>query len=116
MEMPYWIRDLGIFIENRKAPKQRENIETLLKMSGCDTLLGWLEVTHVLTLIDTYWVKPKQSALDWKKVGLYTHKFNEVVAKTALEGGLHGRCKGITLSRNTKKVAKVARFYLSKTP
>lgn len=88
--MPYWIGDLGAFIENRKAPKKRENIERLLKMSGCDTLLGWLEVTHALTLIDTYWVKPKNSKLNWRKVSLYTHEFNEVVAKTAFEGGLHG--------------------------
>lgn len=91
VQMPYWIGNLGAFIRNRKAPKKRENIEKLLKMSGCDTLLGWLEITHALTLIDTYWVKPKGSKLDWEKVSLYTHEFNKVVAKTAFEGGLHGR-------------------------
>lgn len=90
VKLPYWIGDVGAFIENRKAPKKRENIEKLLKISGCDTLLGWLSITHALTLIDTYWVKPKESKLDWKKVSLYTHEFNEVVAKTAFEGGLHG--------------------------
>ena len=28
--------------------------------------------------------------MTWEQVSLYTHDFNEVVAKTAFEGGLHG--------------------------
>lgn len=89
-EMPQWISNLGEFIENRRAPKKRENIAKLLEMSGCHTLYGWLSITHALSLIDTYWVKPVDSELTWEKVSLYTHEFNEVVAKTAFEGGLHG--------------------------
>lgn len=90
IEMPEWISDLSEFIENRRAPKKRENIAKLLEMSGCHTLFGWLSITHALSLIDTYWVKPTESRLTWEKVSLYTHEFNEVVAKTAFEGGLHG--------------------------
>lgn len=88
--MPEWIRNLKAFIGNRRAPKKRENIEKLLEMSGCDTIYGWLNITHALSLIDTYWVKPVDSKLAWEQVSLYTHEFNEVVAKTAFEGGLHG--------------------------
>ena len=33
---------------------------------------------------------PIDSDLTWKKVSLFTHEFNEVIAKTAFEGGLHG--------------------------
>lgn len=90
VEMPKWILNLGNFIRNRRAPKKRENIAKLLEMSGCHTLYGWLSITHALSLIDTYWVKPIDSDLTWKKVSLYTHEFNEVIAKTAFEGGLHG--------------------------
>lgn len=88
---PLGVVDLAGFIANRRAPKQRENIAELLKMSGCDTLTGFVEITHALSLIDTFWVKPIDSELSWDKVSLYTHEFNEVVAKTAFEGGLHGR-------------------------
>lgn len=88
--MPEWIGNLSGFIENRRAPKKRENIAKLLEMSGCDTIYGWLSVTHALSLVDTYWVKPVGSKLAWEQVSLYTHEFNEVVAKTAFEGGLHG--------------------------
>lgn len=86
VKMPCWVSDLGSFIENRKAPKERRNIRRLLKMSGCDTLLGWLEITYALTLTDACWVKPKDSGLDWKSVSLYSHEFNKAVAEIALEG------------------------------
>lgn len=89
-EIPSWIDNLALFITNRRAPKQRENIRELLELSGCDTILGYLQVSHALSLIDTFWVKPKDSDLVWDDVSLYTHEFNEVIAKTAFEGGLHG--------------------------
>ena len=88
--VPEWLGDLRAFIGNRRAPKKRENIARLLEMSGCDTIYGWLSITHALSLVDTYWVKPAGSCLAWEQVSLYTHDFNEVVAKTAFEGGLHG--------------------------
>ena len=88
--VPSWVGDLRLFITNRRAPKQRENIAELLKLSGCDTILGYLQISHALSLIDTFWVKPFDSDLQWKDVSLYTHEFNEVIAKTAFEGGLHG--------------------------
>jgi hypothetical protein len=86
-----WIKNLSTFIVNRRAPKHRENIEKLLKESGCDTTTGFLDITHALSLIDTFWVKSIDSELQWKDVSLFTHPFNDVVAKTAFEGGLHGR-------------------------
>ncbi len=91
VKLPYWIEDIGAFIRNRRAPKHRENMARLLKESGCDTLRGFLDITHALSLVDTFWVRPAESRLTWEKVSLYTHRFNEVIAKTAFEGGLHGR-------------------------
>lgn len=90
-ELPSWYGKLDTFITNRRAPKHRENIKKLLELSGCDTLEGFLNISHALSLVDTFWVKPVDSVLEWKDVSLYTHPFNEVIAKTAFEGGLHGR-------------------------
>ena len=91
VKLPEWFGNLDSFIINRRAPKQRENIEELLRLSGCDTLQGFLDISHALSLVDTFWVKRIDSELAWKHVSLYTHPFNEVIAKTAFEGGLHGR-------------------------
>ena len=91
VQLPEWFGDLRAFIENRRAPKQRENIKKLLELSGCNTITGFLDIAHALSLIDTFWVKGVDSDLCWNDVSLYTHPFNEVIAKTAFEGGLHGR-------------------------
>lgn len=91
VDMPYWISDTALFIQNRRAPKHRENIDELLRLSGCDTNKGFIDITHALSLIDTYWVKPIDSVLNWHSVSLYRNSFNETIAKTAFEGGLHGQ-------------------------
>ena len=90
-KLPEWYNKLGAFISNRRAPKHRENIEKLLRLSGCDTIRGFLDVSHALSLVDTFWVKSVDSDLDWNQISLFRHPFNEVIAKTAFEGGLHGR-------------------------
>lgn len=73
VKLPEWFGDLRTFIRNRRAPKQRENIEELLKLSGCDTLTGFLEISHALSLVDTFWVKGTDSELSWKEcVSLHT--------------------------------------------
>lgn len=89
-QLPEWYGDLRNFIRNRRAPKHRENIKELLKLSGCDTMKGYLDISRALSLVDTFWVKQTDSNLTWNDVSLYTHPFNEVIAKTAFEGGLHG--------------------------
>ncbi|MBR1741479.1 MAG: HipA protein [Lachnospiraceae bacterium] len=91
VELPDWINNLKNMISNRRAPKHRENIAQLLKESGCDTIAGFLDIAHALSLIDTFWVKSADSKLQWNNVSLYTHPFDETIAKTAFEGGLHGR-------------------------
>lgn len=67
-----------------------KNIRELLKVSGCDSIQGYLDITHALSLIDTFWVKPVDSDLRWEKISLFRNSFNETIAKTAFEGGLHG--------------------------
>ena len=39
------------------VPKHRAHIAALLKEYGCDTLEGYLNVTHALSLNDTFWVR-----------------------------------------------------------
>ncbi len=91
IQLPEWFGDLGTFISNRRAPKHRENMKELLRLGGCDTLKGFLDISHALSLVDTFWVKPTDSTLCWEDLSLYSHPFNETIARTAFEGGLHGR-------------------------
>ncbi len=90
-KIPFWITDLETFISNRKAPKHREHIEKLLKKCNCDSISGYLDVSHALSLNDTFWVKKDtQKDLVWDKVSLYKNKFNTTIAKIAFDGGMYG--------------------------
>ena len=83
---PIGYRGLAAFLEHRKAPKHREHIQQLLAQYGCDDLEGFLQVTHALSLNDTFWVKRQGDALDWPDVSLYTNPFNEVISEAAFDG------------------------------
>lgn len=86
---PFGYTDLTDFLERRKAPKHRAHVAQLLREYGCDTLEGYLDVTHALSLNDTFWVKPEASALTWAEVSLYRNPFNEVISETAFDGAAH---------------------------
>lgn len=89
IRLPKWINDFASFIEHRSAPRGREHIQELLQLSGCNTLQGFLDVTHALSLTDTFWVKRSSSKLEWQQVSLFDNEFNEVIAHTAFDGGMY---------------------------
>ena len=83
---PIGYRGLAAFLEHRKAPKHREHIRQLLEQYGCDDLEGFLQVTHALSLNDTFWVKKREDILQWRDVSLYTNPFSEVISEAAFDG------------------------------
>lgn len=88
--LPFWIKDFDRFISHRSAPRGREHIQELLTRSGCNTLQGFLDITHALSLTDSFWVKRVNSELNWSEVSLFRNPFNEVIAHTAFDGGMYG--------------------------
>ena len=83
---PLAYHNLTDFLSARQAPKHRKHIEELLRRYGCDDLEGFLNVTHALSLNDTYWVKQADSLLTWEIVSLYHNKFDELVSNAAFDG------------------------------
>lgn len=85
---PFGYTNLTDFLERRKAPKHRAHIAQLLREYGCETLEGYLDVTHALSLNDTFWVRQADSALSWSDVSLYRNPFNEVISQAAFDGSM----------------------------
>lgn len=83
---PIGYMSLQDFLEGRRAPKHRKHIEQLLAQYGCHTLDGFLQVSHALSLNDTFWVKQAGSPLCWQDVSLYQNDFDEIIAEAALNG------------------------------
>ena len=87
-QRPFGYTNLTDFLERRKAPKHRVHIAELLRQYGCQELDGYLDVTHALSLDDTFWVKRVDSSLKWEEVSLYRNPFNEVISEAAFDGSL----------------------------
>jgi hypothetical protein len=83
---PLGYHDLTSFLEGRKAPKHRKHIEELLARYHCNDLDGFLQVTHALSLNDTFWVKTEDSSLQWDAVSLYRNEFDELISSAAFDG------------------------------
>ena len=89
-QLPIGFKTFKDWIENRRAPSNRQHIEKLLKRCNCYDLEGFLQVTNAATLNDTFWVRPAKSHLSWNNVSLFQNPFDDVVARIAFEGGLYG--------------------------
>lgn len=83
---PIGYTDITSFLERRKAPKHRKHIQELMEKYGCEDLEGFLNITHALSLNDTFWVKDEGSALAWEDVSLYHNDFNEIISQAAFDG------------------------------
>ncbi len=83
---PVGYQSLTGFLEHRKAPKHRKHIRELLLRYGCDDMEGFLNVTHALSLNDTFWVKKEDSDLTWERLSLYRNPFNDLVSLAAFDG------------------------------
>ena len=83
---PWGYHNLTDCLTGRQAPKHRKHITELLERYNCNDLEGFLNVTHALSLNDTFWVKPETSPLKWDDVSLYRNEFDELVAAAAFDG------------------------------
>lgn len=103
---PLAFHNLTDFLSARQAPKHREHIRELLRRYGCDDLEGFLNVTHALSLNDTYWVKQADSSLAWGSVSLYHNEFDELVSNAAFDG----RFSSVSLSTTSPEFGTDGQF------
>ncbi len=88
--LPPRFSDIDTWISNRNYAKHKEHLQQWLHEWGIDNAVGFIELTHALSLNDSLWVKPEDSTLTWEQVNLYNNDFTDVVSVTAFETGLHG--------------------------
>lgn len=88
--LPPKFSDINTWVSNRNYAKHKEHLRTWLREWGIDNLVGFMEITHALSLNDSLWVKSEDSKLTWETVNLYTNEFTDVVSVTAFETGLRG--------------------------
>lgn len=91
--LPYSLRNelspenLLLWIERRKAPKNRRFVEQLMQtISDKGNPLAYVDISHALSLNDALWITNDVMSATWKDFNLYKHPFNEVLAYIAFTG------------------------------
>lgn len=90
LPMPTGFTAIADWLNSRNYAKHKEHFKAWIKEWGIDTISGFIDITHCLSLNDTLWVKRADSSLTWSKVNLYDNEFFDVASKTAFETGLYG--------------------------
>ena len=83
------------WIDLRKIPKNRENVNAILnyRLKEMDTtpnnFMNYIDLSYGLSFNDSYWIIPEeQKDLLWKDYNLYNNKFSDNLALVAFgEGG-----------------------------
>lgn len=82
--------DLYSWLQTRTPPKKRAHMEELMAACGLKSTRDVVDYSKGLSLVDTMWVCKKDERAAWKDVSLFTNEFNDVIARIAFNGGLHG--------------------------
>lgn len=87
-KLPYGCTEqtFSAWLANRYAAKHRGTIDTYLREKGIDSVKKVIDITHGLSLNDTFWVRKPLEYMCWQDVSLYMNKFDEVVEAFAFVG------------------------------
>lgn len=85
-KMPFDSDNFTEWISDRKAAKHQKHLKTIMENLGCYDNEGFINVTHIASINDTFWAKPADSSLTWNDVSLYRNKFTEIVSQIVFEG------------------------------
>lgn len=83
-------RSITGWLEDRTPPKHRLHMQELLRQLGLTTLKSMIDFSKGLSLIDTIWVVSATKDCAWSEVSLFVNPFDEVIARVAFDGGMHG--------------------------
>lgn len=78
--------DITAWISDRKAAKHRVHLKEIMEELGCYDNEGFVNLTHIASINDTFWAKPVDSNLTWEEVSLYQNEFTEAVSSLVFEG------------------------------
>lgn len=95
--LPLGVTDkkLQQWVTSRYAAKHRSQLAGYLNSMKADTTIGYIKLTHSVSINDTYWIKEDGESLTWEDVSLYTNDFDEAVQHLAFDGG---GLRGVQLS------------------
>ncbi len=92
------------WIERRKIPRNRKNMENVLNLRlkelqlDNNSFMNYIDISYGLSLNDSYWIVPADKELYWKDYNLYNNKFSEIVSLVAFGEKRTNEIEGIKTS------------------
>ena len=85
-KLPLDFKDLEQWIDYRKKFSCAPDVEKFFESIGIKDNKDFIEITHCVSLHDTFWVKHIKSKLKWKNISPYCNNYSDVISTYALEG------------------------------
>lgn len=85
-KMPYDYTNVNEWLEVRAKFSCAHDVKKFFKTIGLEKTADIIDVTHCVSLHDTFWVKRKGSKLSWENVSPFRHNYSKVISTYALEG------------------------------
>lgn len=80
-------KNLMRWLDRRNAAKHRKHLSAYLQKMGCRDIIGFLELTHGISLNDCFWVRSsKEPDIDWNTVSPYRNEYSEIIQRLAFLG------------------------------
>lgn len=119
--LPYSLRNelspenLLLWIEQRKAPKNRRFVEQLMQtISDKSNPLAYIDISHALSLNDALWITNDDMIAAWQDFNLYSHPFNQVLAYIAFTGHSE-KISGVVTSPEYTSVGALKKCWSNRT-
>ena len=84
--LPYNFDTITEWIADRTKFSCAHDAKKFFKSIGINDSEQFIEITHCVSLQDTFWIKSKDSHLKWENVSPFRHNYSDVISTYALEG------------------------------
>lgn len=84
--LPYDFKNINQWIESRAKFSCARDVKQFFESIGIKDSRDFIDITHCVSLHDTFWIKPRNSNLKWANVSPYRNSYSKVVSTYALDG------------------------------
>lgn len=85
-KFPYHFVNITTWLDRRSKFSCARDVKEFFASIGIETVEDMIDVTHCVSLYDTFWAKRKDSMLSWQDVSPFQHDYSKVISAYALEG------------------------------
>lgn len=89
--IPRDLTNLYNWIDKRHILNYRNSISVFFSMLGIKDLSDFIDITHCVSLSDTYWIKGCQSKLRWNSVSPYHNPLNKTISDYSFNRIIRGK-------------------------